>query len=229
MPRSAAAEPAARGEASPAEAVSPEVGRPPFLAALPRRLTPGTLTAIVALVAGLVSLAFTLRPSLRPDPRDVQAGTLKAAAIEEGVTLADFLARIGAADSDEALRLSPCARRLPGTLVYAEVDIRGFKSRDIDLRFYTYNARTGRRLRVHPKHWVNSSPSQPAARLTGEVPSDRSVWLQWVRWPYRDGRFFVRFELYKQGSWQMLSFADTKPFNVSVSRFKSYLRGCKEG
>ena len=170
------------------------------------------LTGVLALAAGAVGLLFDLRPDLRLEPRERQFATLSVVAVERGVPLRGYLERsermalYRARNGDEKGR---CRLQRPGTFLYLEIGIEGFKGRETYLRYATYDAGTRRRL---------PEPSGREATITGEVTSERGVSIRWVRTPPRPGKYFVRWELYlaKEDADLLLAFTDTPPLVVDA-------------
>jgi hypothetical protein len=190
---------------------------------LRRSVSIAFLTALLALAAGAVGLLFDLKPEWRPDPRTAQAASLESLTVDPEVTFGELLTRRGVTTKGRA----ECQLRIPGNLVYLGVELQGFKRRSVQLRFNTYDARTGARLRGVLRSL--SSGSQSVDRLVGEAPTDKWISPVWVAWPFRDGDFFVRFELFQArsgGGETLLDFADTKKFSADKQRYRAHLAGC---
>jgi hypothetical protein len=198
-----------------------------------RRISLTTLTAIVALLtgglalaAGTIGLLFDLRPDLRREPRERQFATLTVAAVERGVPQRGYLER----SERMALYLERrgdaaglCRLDLPGTLIYLQIGIEGFKGRETYLKYATYDSRTRRRR----------GPRGTGTSVTGEVTSERGVTLRWVRIPTRAGKYFIRWELYlaKRNADLLLAFADTPQIDIGAGllRRKDAVDACVAG
>jgi hypothetical protein len=190
---------------------------------LRRGVSIALLTALLALVAGAVGLVFDLKPEWRPDPRTAQAASLESLTVDPEVTFGEWLNRRG--DSTEGRE--ECQLRIPGNVVYLGVELQGFKRRSVRYRFSTYDARTRARLRgVQPSV---SSGARSVDTLVGEAPTDKWISTVWVAWPFRDGDFFVRFELFQArsgGDETLLDYADTTTFAADKERYRAHLAGC---
>jgi hypothetical protein len=177
-----------------------------------------TVAAILGLLTAAVGIVFALDPSLRPDPRTTQAATLKAVALDEGATVWDYARRLG--DTSPLRFPNACA---PGSIVYVQENIEGFKSRHTQLRFVTYDATTGARLDDPGTH--STMQGENTLALASGAPSDQSVSLSWVEWPlHPQGRYFVRFELFEGDVF--LGLADTHPFTVTAKQWHAALDRC---
>ena len=170
------------------------------------------LTAVLGLAAGSVGLLFDLRPDLRREPRERQFAMLEVAAVERGVRQLGYLERserVLAYNANNPGDAARCKLELPGTLMYLQIGIEGFKDRVAYLRYSTYDARTRRR----------DGPQGLGTRVTGEVTSERAITLRWVRAPTTLGQYFIRWELYlqKRGPDFLLAFADTPAFPVDAA------------
>jgi hypothetical protein len=188
-----------------------------------RSLPIAFLTALLALVAGAIGLAFDLKPEWRPDPRTAQAASLETLTVDPEVTWDEWLNRRGGTTQE----LDPCQLRVPGNLVYLGVELQGFKRRSVRYRFSTYDDRT--RARLEGVLRSVSSGNRPVSTLVGEAPTDRWISTVWVAWPFRDGDFFVRFELFEErsgGEETILGFADTPKFTADKQRYRMHLEGC---
>lgn len=181
-----------------------------------RQISLTTLTAVVALLTGALALAagaigllFDLRPDLRREPRERQFATLTVAAIEHAVPQLGYLDRSerrALYESTFGDAVGDCRLALPGTLIYLQIGIEGFKGRETYLRYATYDSRTRRRR----------GPQGMGTTVEGEVTSERGVTLRWVRVPERRGSYFIRWELYlkKDDADLLLAFADTPRLEI---------------
>jgi hypothetical protein len=173
--------------------------------------------AVLGLATAAVGILFALDPSLRPDPRTRVAAALEAPALDNGVTTWAYLRRLGYGG---AWAKNDCA---PGTVTYVQESIEGFKDRHTILHYVTYDAATGRRPRGTYQRYTNSEFAHPLPISSG-APSDQSVSVSWVQWPYLDGRFFIRFELFHGSTF--LALVDTKPFAVTRKRWGQIYASC---
>jgi hypothetical protein len=198
-------------------------GRVPRTGRLRRGVSLAFLTALLALAAGALGLVFDLKPEWRPDPRTAQAASLQSLTVDPEVSWEEWLDRRGA----DTRGRDRCALRIPGNLVYLGVELQGYKGRDVRYRYSTYDAR--RRARLKGVQASVSSGDHPVSTLVGEAPSDRWISTVWVAWPFRDGDFFVRFELFEErsgGGETMLGYADTPKFTAAQKRYDAHLGDC---
>ena len=183
-----------------------------------RRPTLALGTALLALATGSLGLVFTFWPGLRPDPRVTQSATLRVAAVDPGTSLSEYLRRLG---SPTAAKYSTQQGCIPGDLYYVEEHLEGFKDRTTALRYFLYDARTGRRI----KGALSSVSGVQAAIIRSTRPTDQSISLIWARWPlHRAGTFFVRFELYRSGTF--LNLVDGPKFKLEQSSFADFSVEC---
>src|SRR4051812_26504582 len=120
---------------------------------LAKQVAPG-----VALAAAVVALTFTVRPGLKPDPRDKLAASMKIATVEPHVTFGAYLDRThqhvdGLTADDRAVR---------GHVLSVQIEVQGRGHGSLILKQALYSARSGRLL-----------PGQPAttdSRLRIETP-----------------------------------------------------------
>jgi hypothetical protein len=177
--------------------------------------------AAFGFVTAVVSFVFLVDPALRPDPRETQIATLQGVAFDEGISFRGYAERVGQGNSPE-VAADGAAACVPGNIVYLSESLQGFKNRPTTLRFLTLNAVTHQRIRGAPD---SVSGGGPALDISGEVPSDQSVSLQWVQWPSNPGSYIVRFELFRGQS--LLAVADTPKFVVTNERYAGLFRKCE--
>jgi len=169
------------------------------------------LTAILALVSGGVALAFQLVPSLKPDPGEQFAADLRFITVEPKVTLGDWLRRTSRTTDQFAARRAAYLRqggsagglRIAGFDAYVVTEIRGFKRKNVDLRWSLYDA----------KRQVRIGEMEHVAGVHAEAPTDRTVQEIWIADPLSGRQFFVRAQLYDSRG-VLLAVADSKPFPV---------------
>ena len=174
-----------------------------------RRPTLALATALLALATGGIGLVFTFWPGLRPDPRVTQSATLRVAAVDPGITLREYLDRLKLPTS-KLQRNRGC---VPGNLYYVEEHLEGFKNRTTALLYYLYDRGTQERV----KGALRSVSGVQAATIKSTRPTDQSISLVWAQWPERSGTFFVRFELYRNGTF--LNLVDAPPFTLRKNAF----------
>jgi hypothetical protein len=178
------------------------------------------VTALVALVASAVALAFDLWPGLKPDPRENFRADVGVFSVDRGVTLDDYLRRTTFSRADyrqaRAKHLSaagvpegdPSTRgllTLAGEVVYVASTLQGFKRRSVTLRWSLYDARTRTRLNGPSFSGVS------AAQVEVEAPTDRTLQEIWLPPPPGRGPYFVRVALYDDRD-VLLAVADSEPF-----------------
>ena len=188
----ALADPAAAPAAASSEPVRQRVHE---RLGIPRKLW-HVFVALVAVVPATVALVFTFAPSLRPDPQEHLAGTLRAGAVDDGVSLGAYLQRVGQASPG----LTRDQLRLPGHVVFVGVSVEGRKHRNVSLRYSIYDARRG--TTIGPSDQSNEF-------FRADTPDDSWVAQVWVPSAGTAGKVFYRLMLYDGST--MLAYADTKP------------------
>jgi hypothetical protein len=171
------------------------------------------ITAAVALVSSVVALTFELWPSLRPDPRSELGATASVLAVERNVTLGEWMQRVSRTDADLRRRRksyiasggSRGGLLIPGQLAYVRTSVRGFKRRDVTLRWSIYDARTQERRREDSWDRANRSG------LALGAPRDESVAEIWLPAVVGARKYFVRIEV-RDGDGALLAIADSEPF-----------------
>jgi hypothetical protein len=161
--------------------------------------------AVAAAAISLTTLLFTLFPEWRPDPRERSDATIKILALDRNVTQEEFFARVGT--KRPAGCTTPQLTR-SGNVVYIQVDIAGFKSSSIRLRWFTYNAGNGRREPGLRPNREEATVFRPRAPINRQVAT---VWVPTAT-PPGDSTYFIRFELYSDDV--LRAFRDTIPFRV---------------
>ena len=161
--------------------------------------------AVAAAAISLTTLLFTLFPEWRPDPRERSDATIKVLALDRNVTQKEFFARVGTNPPPTCTKQQLMRS---GNVVYIQVDIAGFKSSSIRLRWFTYNAGNGRRepgLRASAEETAVFKPRAPIHRQVATVWVPTAV-------PLGDSEYFSRFELYSADV--LRAFRDTISFPV---------------
>jgi hypothetical protein len=193
---------------------------------LPRWLTLTTATAVLALAAGVVGLVFTFWPGLRPDPRVTQAAALSIAVTDSGILFNDYQMRVGAPAS------SGDTGCVPGNLYFVQHRLEGLRDRPVLLYDGVYNATTRRRVQRRNFNAQIPIERRPPAVVrpinTGTVrathPTDQAIDLRWDQWPYADGRFFVRFTLFRGKTF--LAVIDSATFKVTRRLYSQIVNSC---
>jgi hypothetical protein len=162
-------------------------------------------TPAVALVASAVALAFTLWPSLSPDPGTMLAATLKVEAVDRGATHYSYLEqyypeRASALNGSQQSRL----RRETGSVVNVLVQIQGKKHGNVRLDYVAFDW-SGKRL-------IEGQGEPTPEGFRADTPNDQWIAPIFVNDPALPGdrlvhAFFLRFRLFDGGV--LLAFADT--------------------
>jgi hypothetical protein len=181
------------------------------------RFTISAVYAAFGFLTAAVGFVFLVDPALRPDPRERQEASLAAVAVDQGITFRGYAERVGEASAPQAQDEGAC---VPGSVVYLQISLVGFKDRETRLRELTFDANTDKRV----NGLVNRFGQ--ALRIRSDVPSDQSVSPQWVQWPFANGSYFIRFELSRGDN--LLAVADTETFKVNTTTFTKRLNKCNE-
>jgi hypothetical protein len=189
-----------------------EAEKPPRAEARFSRLTKGTWTmtvAAVALLGSLLSIGFTLFPSLKPDPRDHVAAALSVFGVDPGVTMGDFLRRAHPGDWKAAARaygIDPGGAQLgfPGEVVYVRTQVDGYKHRSVTLIASFYDARTQSRLDPSA---LGGQQNTVATKIGLDSPSSSSVQLFFIPDLKGEPPVIIRVEMYDSRG--MLAVADS--------------------
>jgi|GEM_PF-5586574 len=156
-------------------------------------LSTAAIAGLVAVASGVVTLAFTLAPWLKPDPGLQINGSLRVLTVEPHAVYKDFLARLG---DGAPVQKDRSVLGEKGYVTYLRVDVNGRKRRDVELRQATYLVGSGRRY-----------DSDSVLGFKSDTPSDRWVATAFVIDPGVGQDFFVRYELVDRGT--ILAIADT--------------------
>jgi hypothetical protein len=163
--------------------------------------------ALAAAAISFTTLLFTLFPEWRPDPRERSDATISFLALDRNVTQKQFFKRVGGGPP------AGCTKKQltrSGIVVYIQVDIAGFKSSSIRLRWFTYNAGNHRREPGLGSNDQETTVFQPRAPINRQIAV---VWVPTALPPIdSESRYFVRFELYSASVLRAL--ADTTAFPV---------------
>jgi hypothetical protein len=179
-----------------------------------------SVTALVALVGALLAaaisgttLAFTLLPGLKPDPKEKVGADLAVLALDKNVDYGEYRERPGRKIDVEA---NP-RKHHPGNVFYLRAHIEGFKRGSLRLQWFTYNPDGERR----PRSGIEAGEKTV---FEPDAPINTQVAQIWVREPgsfdldgewdsdANDFPYFVRFELYSDDV--LLAFRDSPKFHV---------------
>ena len=147
------------------------------------------LTALIALASGGLALFFNVRPDLTPDPRTHLGASASIFAVDDGVTLGNFLERRRAIVSEEQYAKEKQAYirqasagagggdgstvlTLPGEDIFVNATVQGFKSRSVAMLASMYDA--DKRTRVPSSATFPSSNSALRPRATSRSWSSGS-------------------------------------------------------
>src|SRR5947207_1106149 len=182
----------------------------------PHWLTIGAWSALISFVGGGLGLVWSIHPGWRPDPAEKQVADVEIVALDRAVPIKSYADRIGrevpanigapdlglpTGQKNEQRELA-C---LPGNVYYLQENLEGFKDRATSIVMYTYDGR-GRRL---AGAYSTVSGGSPAFDIKHGRTLDQGVVPVWSQWPYRSGKFFVRFEIFHDKT--LLALVDTKP------------------
>ena len=158
----------------------------------------------VAVIASVVALAFSLWPSLRPDPRTVLAASMKVQTVEPSVTYRDFLKRV----SEDPGQLDDRVLRARGYVVYLQIKIEGRKHGGLTLNQLRYEAATGQR--------ISGESAVRDSNAEADTPNDQWIHPVFVLEPPYDYPVFIRLELFDDDT--LLAYADTSPLPLGRPR-----------
>jgi hypothetical protein len=170
------------------------------------RITVTALIAVVALITGGVNLVYQLWPSLQSDPGLQHSARIAVLAMDKNVTYGAYRLRPGATANPKP---EP-ANSTDGNIFYIQMEMEGFKGSHAKLRWFTYDANNGDRLKF---------PFSSGHNFKGKAPTHKSISEEWVQLPKPAPHlktYKIRFELYDSGN-VLLSFADTQTFTTGIS------------
>jgi hypothetical protein len=167
----------------------------------PSRLSLAALVTLVALITGAVNLAYLFWPDLKRDPGIENAAELTVLTMDRNVSYGAYRGRPGVTPPDPAP-----SDAVVGNVFYLQMEMRGFKGRAARLRWFTYNAENGDRLR---------RPFSTGHTFKAKAPTNKSISAEWVQLPRDSGTYLIRFELY-DGNDVLLAFADSLKFTTRV-------------
>ena len=163
-------------------------------------LSTPAIAGLVALVSGVVTLVFTLSPSLKPDPGNAISAKLTVLSVEPHASYASYTGRLGDLKPDAASGLSA---EKDGAIVYLQIEVNGRKRHGLEMRDAIYLHGSGRRYRALP----------PELEFQSQTPSDRWVAALYVVNPGLHRKFFVRYELVDRDV--ILAVAKTPPIHLT--------------
>jgi hypothetical protein len=197
----------------------------------PQWLTVAAVSSLISLAAGALGLVFVVRPNWRPDPGERQVAQATVVDVEPGVSIADYVGRIGrevpnvmgdyvgvGVGGGADTRITRC---LPGDVYYIQQNLEGFKDRSTSIVKYTYDSKTRLRLRGA---FQTVSGGGPILDVKHSRTIDQSVVPVWVQWPFRAGRFFVRFEIFHKKAF--LTLVNASPFSMTQERYRDFVQRC---
>lgn len=169
------------------------------------RITVTALVAVVALITGGVNLVYELWPNLRSDPGLQHSARIAVLAMDKNVTYGAYRFRPGATPNPKP---EP-DNSTDGNVFYIQMAMDGFKGKQAKLRWFTYDANNGDRLK---------SPFSSGHSFKAKAPTHRSISEEWVQLPKPSRHlktYRIRFELYDSGD-VLLAFADTQTFTTGT-------------
>jgi hypothetical protein len=152
----------------------------------------GRLPRAARAIAGMVGFAatvmgalFVLWPSLKPQaPPTDRGATFSHAQVEPDLSFGEYLDRIE--QSRGPYGPADLARR--GAYVEFDFSVRGYKDKELPLRWQLIDARTGAQL-DHSRD----------LRIKPLVATDAGSWNVWIALPPRARRLYVQVQLYDDG------------------------------
>jgi hypothetical protein len=162
----------------------------------------GTLTGLataVALMTSAISLLFTLNPALRPQgPPEKLGGTITKVALAEGVKYYRYRNDVyGSLDPKNDKDLREHFDQV-GTMVFARVELQGFRERTYSVTPVLYNAATTQPYEPSGPARVDRLYSVSQA-LTPSASTDALTFRCWIGADLPTGRYFVRVGLFDDG------------------------------
>lgn len=153
---------------------------------------------LIALVTAAIGLAFTLWPSLTPDPGTSISADLRVVTIEPHARYRDWLNRLPASQRVTSAGTIPTeALNARGYIVYLQVQVDGRKRHEIAMTQSIYSANNHFQL----------VPAENVLGFTSDTPSDRWIATAFVHDPGFGKAIFGRYELVDRGT--ILALADT--------------------
>src|SRR5687768_6506936 len=165
-----------------------------------------SLVSLLGLAGAATQVAFDWFPDLQRDPEIQLSATLRTVVVEPDVTHGDYLLRTSQTSRFEAAPME--LRRVTGSLFYVEIDAKGLKRREGELRWCLHDAETGRRLHAYA--------CELRQRISPGTTSDRFIVPLWVQPPVDEGQFVVRFQFRAKGV--LLALLDSPPFGPCRQR-----------
>lgn len=155
-----------------------------------------TLGAMAGALAAVYGLAIALFPTLQPTQPSMEAtATLSNLKVEPNITLGEYLGRPGVpaqAVEDATDRLSEEQRERAGSIVYFDVELRGFEGEPCFLRWSVYDAKSRK-----PVTGLTGQSAWPSDKIVPNHQVSRAVKETWVPFPQNGrGPFLIDLELY---------------------------------
>lgn len=155
----------------------------------------------VALVASIVALAFTLEPSLAPDPGAGLVATIAVRTVEPGVSLSGYDKQFEPGNLAHDLAAFD-ANHQHGDVVWVSIEVHGKKHGHVKLYAVPYYTRT---KRVTSIALARAETTDNARGFNPGTPDDQWIAPLWVANPSDD--YFVRVMLEADGV--ILAYVDT--------------------
>jgi hypothetical protein len=152
------------------------------------------LGGVAGALVAIYSLATLLFPALQPTPPSLVAkATLSNPEVIPNVTLGEYIQQSTiVTEKNVASSLSDEQRQRLGSIIYFDVELRGYEGQRCDLRWSIYDADT-----KQPISGLTQQPAWPTAILVAHHQVSKSQWETWVPFPREGhGPFLVRLEIY---------------------------------
>jgi hypothetical protein len=152
--------------------------------------------AIVTVVSGIIGLLFLLLPGLRPDePPANQQAKLSELSLDPNISRAQYLART----DSQSRGYTKKELAVRGAFIECRVEIIGYKGQLIVVKWELIDASSGEELHDEKSDGFIPDANQAAATQPLFVPL-----------PRREGSFYVRLELVRQGEYRLVSLDKAK-------------------
>jgi hypothetical protein len=174
-------------------------------------------SGLISIVVAGTGLVWAVHPAWKPDPGEKQLAQASIVAIEKGVSSGDFAKRAGRTIKN------PIEACLPGNVYYLQENLQGFKDRATSIVLLAYDKHGHQLQGAYP---IVGGASRHPLRfvIKHSRTEDQSVVPVWWQWPYRTGKFFVRFELWRKQS--LLALVDSPWVPVTQRGISKFVSGC---